>query len=148
VAEGLTRNGLTKTRIHALETEGANALSISVARGEPVTLERIDSIATTLGAKRICDRALGLAGVPVAEKNFANESIVKVTTEVVSDAQALNACYRFANDHRLLVEPACGAALAAVYARSSALATSRCAVVVVCGGAGVDLNLLDEWTSV
>ena len=34
---------------------------------------------------------------------------------VCNDQQAVAACLKFAEDHRVLVEPACGAALAAVY---------------------------------
>ena len=50
----------------------------------------------------------------------------------------MSACLRFADEHRLLVEPACGAALAAVYARAPCLAAAASVVVVVCGGAVVD----------
>lgn len=75
---------------------------------------------------------------------------------VVSDASAVRACVRFADDHRLLVEPACGAALAPAYegdagVRAAAGAggaggeTGRDVVVVVCGGAAVDLGALEGW---
>ncbi len=57
---------------------------------------------------------------------------------VATDAEAVAACLRFADDHRLLVEPACGAALAAVYGRAEALRGADSVVVVVCGGAVVD----------
>ena len=33
----------------------------------------------------------------------------------VSDGEAMEACVRFANGHRMLVEPACGSVLASVY---------------------------------
>jgi L-serine/L-threonine ammonia-lyase len=52
---------------------------------------------------------------------------------------------RFADDHRILVEPACGAALAAVYDRAAPLVEREPIVVIVCGGAGVSLALLKEW---
>ena len=47
------------------------------------------------------------------------------------------------DDHRLLVEPACGAALAPVYA--GALPPEGPIVVVVCGGASASLEALEAW---
>lgn len=49
---------------------------------------------------------------------------------VCNDTDAVAACLRFAEDHRVLVEPACGAALAAVYGRSMhAFAQGCCSTV-------------------
>jgi L-serine/L-threonine ammonia-lyase len=56
---------------------------------------------------------------------------------VVSDVSAVRACRRFLDDHRMLVEPACGAALAAVYEGIADLPPDAAVVVVVCGGAGI-----------
>lgn len=80
----------------------------------------------------------------------------QVVPLVVSDAAAVSACLRFADDHRLLVEPACGAALAPAYARDGRVAEAAAAaaaagggggdvLVVVCGGAAVDLAALEAW---
>jgi L-serine/L-threonine ammonia-lyase len=52
---------------------------------------------------------------------------------------------RFADDHRILVEPACGAALSAGYDRAQPLRESGPVLVIVCGGAGVNLSLLQQW---
>ena len=70
-----------------------------------------------------------------------------VSPHVVSDAAAVAACVAFANERRILVEPACGAALAALYGASvpAALAGRRCVVAEVCGGAVVDLPALQGW---
>jgi L-serine/L-threonine ammonia-lyase len=43
------------------------------------------------------------------------------------------------------VEPACGAALSAIYARAEPLVEYDPIVVIVCGGAGVSLELMDVW---
>ena len=58
------------------------------------------------------------------------------------------------DDHRVLVAPACGAALAAVYT-PSVLEEVRSSgrlprplhnvVVIVCGGSGVSLKSIQEW---
>ncbi|MFC1796463.1 hypothetical protein ACFL1V_05140 [Pseudomonadota bacterium] len=45
-----------------------------------------------------------------------------------------------------LVEPACGAALTPILERSPALQDMRRIVVVVCGGVGVTVEKLQEWT--
>jgi len=60
-----------------------------------------------------------------------------VHNALVSDAQALSACQRFAHDHRTLVEPACGAALAALYETPQVVGDARVVLVVVCGGVGI-----------
>ena len=57
----------------------------------------------------------------------------------------VDACVQFADDHRVLVEPACGAALSAIYNRASLLDGLKRVMVIVCGGAGVSLSLLREW---
>ena len=62
-----------------------------------------------------------------------------------SNRSSLAACLQFADEHRLLVEPACGASLAAVYGRADPLVGLDSVLVVVCGGAGVNLRLLAEW---
>ena len=63
------------------------------------------SIAKSLGALAPC------------EKLFALSKEHPVISKVVEDRTALEACISFAKDHRILVEPACGAALSAVYAQ-------------------------------
>ena len=100
VIEGLQRNGWHDVPVIAVETEGAASFHAATLAGKPVQLEQITSIATSLGAKRVCDQAVN---------DFASHSIHSV---LVSDQQALDACERFLFDHRVLVEPACGAALA------------------------------------
>ena len=72
---------------------------------------------------------------------------------LVSDRDAVDACLRFADDHRVVVEPACGAALAAVYGRAAPLvdaitratAPAGRVLVVVCGGAGATPADLVAW---
>jgi hypothetical protein len=53
------------------------------------------------------------------------------------------------DDHRMLVEPACGAALAILYfdllKNKFPQGINGPVVLVVCGGAGVNLSLLQQW---
>lgn len=134
VIEGLRRNGWSHVPVVAVETEGAASFHQSVQAGHRVELASITSIATTLGAKQICAKAFELA----------QEHPVR--SVVVSDAQAVAACLRFLDDHRLLVEPACGAALAAVYDAVPDVAQFCQILVIVCGGAGVTSAQLHAWS--
>ena len=56
-------------------------------------------------------------------------------------------CAALLDDHRVLVEPACGAALALLYSERhrAALASFDPLVVVVCGGSGVDWDIMAQW---
>ena len=135
VIEGLRRNGLDQVPVFAVETEGAASLNAALAAGERVTLPAITSIATSLGAKQVCQRAFDLAREH------------PLTSLVVSDAEAVDACVRFMDDHRLVVEPACGAALAPAYAAHPVLAGVDDLLVVVCGGATVTAAQLLAWSS-
>jgi L-serine/L-threonine ammonia-lyase len=125
VLAGLRARGWNDTAVLAAETEGAASLAAAVAAGRPVTLDRLTSVARSLGAPRVAQGVFDL----VAAAN--------VTPWVVSDAAAVDACRRFLDDHRMLVEPACGAALSAVYGRAPTVIAARSTVAVVCGGAGI-----------
>lgn len=136
VLEGMHAQGWTDVPVVAVETEGADSFASSVAAGRLVTLERIASIATTLGARTVAAEAL------------AWTSRHRIVPWVVTDRDAVEACLRFADDHRLLVEPACGAALAAVYKRAEPLDGLDPLLVIVCGGAGVTRAALETWAKV
>ena len=133
VVEGLRRNDWADVPIIAVETEGAAALNASMREGRRVTLDGITSIATSLGAKQVCEQAFVVAGAH------------PVSCVVVSDRAAVDACRRFIDDHRLVVEPACGAALAVACERMPALLEHRDATIVVCGGVTATVAQLDAW---
>jgi L-serine/L-threonine ammonia-lyase len=134
VLEGLRRVGWSATRVFAVEPEGAAALGPSLAAGRVVDLPRPRSVATSLCVKRIAP-----ALVSACEDR-------PVSALTVSDGDATGACVRLAEDHGLLVEPACGAALAPLYADHPALAGVHDLVAVVCGGMVVTLEQLAAWS--
>lgn len=136
VIEGLRRHAMADVPVFAVETAGAASLRAALEAGERVTLDAITSIATSLGAKQVCAQALALARSH------------PLTSLLVSDAEAVDACLRLMDDHRLVVEPACGAALAPAYARSDALdAAGDDLLVIVCGGATVTAAQLLAWAT-
>jgi L-serine/L-threonine ammonia-lyase len=131
--EGLHQVGWKEVPVVAIETEGAASFAASVRAGHLITLDRITSIATTLGARTVAPAAL------------AWTQRHKIIPWVVTDRAAVEACQRFADEQRVLVEPACGAALAAVFDLAEPLQGLAPIIVIVCGGAGVSLKLLEEW---
>lgn len=132
VVEGLQRNGWNDVPVVAVETQGAASFHAATLAGKAVEIEKITSVATSLGAKRVCDQAVEYW------RRHPIESLV------VTDREALNACDRFLFDHRVLVEPACGAALAAAYFGDSLSRFER-ALVIVCGGATASYEQIKLW---
>ncbi len=133
IMEGLEGCGWDEVQVVAVETEGADSLASSVAAGNLVTLDRIASIATTLGARRVASKAYEYA---------TTRNIVPL---VVSDAAAVEACLRFSDDHKVLVEPSCGASLSPVYERAPVIEAADTVLVIVCGGSGVSIDKLQAW---
>lgn len=132
VVQGLQRNGWHDVPVLAVETEGAASLHAAMAAGHTVELPSLSSVATSLGAKRVAEQALACTREH------------PVHSHLVSDREALLACERLLHDHRLLVEPACGAALA-LLERPEALAGYGRVLVIVCGGATATLGQIRSW---
>ncbi len=133
IVAGLKRNGLSDVPVIAVETEGAASLHASLAAGERITLPGITSIASSLGARQVADHVFNLP------KHHPIESVT------VTDAQAVEACLKFADAYRILVEPACGAALAVADVHADILGRFQNPLIEVCGGIGVSLEKLKVW---
>jgi L-serine/L-threonine ammonia-lyase len=159
---GLQRNGWESVPVVAVETQGAESFHRGMAAGKPVRLEGgITSIAKSLGATIVSPNAIKMSQLHPGT----------VTSIVVSDAAAVNACCQFADDQRCMVEPACGAALAgAAYdAEGVALGVAKLleasvasddadkkqegeqkqvtknVIVIACGGNIVSRDMMDSW---
>uniref|UniRef100_A0A2K6N044 L-serine ammonia-lyase n=1 Tax=Rhinopithecus bieti TaxID=61621 RepID=A0A2K6N044_RHIBE len=106
----------------------------AITAGKLVTLPDITSVAKSLGAKTVAARALECMRV------------CEIHSEVVEDAEAVSAVQQFLDDERMLVEPACGAALAAIYsgllgrlqAKGCLPPSLTSVVVIVCGGNNIN----------
>lgn len=133
VVEGLRRNGWDDVPVVTVETRGAASFAAAREAGTAVILDTLATCAGSLAARRVCDRAVELA------------RLHPVRSHRVSDREALQACERFLDDHRLLVEPACGAALAALYGECPALEDVDDVLVVVCGGVTASLEQIRTW---
>jgi L-serine/L-threonine ammonia-lyase len=133
VVAGLQRNAWANIPVIAVETQGASSFAQSVQCGKRIELPAITSIATSLGAKQVCEQAFALSGQH------------PIHSLVVSDLNAVSACQNFLSDHRLVVEPACGAALAAIYLSAPVLAPFKSIMVVVCGGVTTSCEQIQHW---
>ncbi|MCX5591460.1 pyridoxal-phosphate dependent enzyme [Alcaligenes endophyticus] len=126
IGAGLLRNGWQDVGILAVETAGAASYAAALAQQGPVDIGVITSIATTLGARQVCQQAYDLSHE------------LTIRSHVLSDQDALQACASFLAEHRIAVEPACGAALAALPALRQYYPDAEHIVVVACGGVGID----------
>jgi L-serine/L-threonine ammonia-lyase len=135
VIEGLHRNNWQNVPVIAVETEGADSFAQSVMAGYRVELPAIKSLATSLGARQVCEQAF----------NWTKQH--PITSLVVSDKAAVSACERFIVDHRIVVEPACGAALATVYEHIKEIEPFKSVLIIVCGGATTSVEQLHQWSN-
>ncbi|RFU78820.1 serine family amino acid catabolism-related [Trichoderma arundinaceum] len=140
IMQGLDALSMNQTRVIAVETLGADSLYQAVQKRELVTLPAITSLATTLGARTVCKRA------------FEYGLREQVSPVVVSDADAIAACKRFASEDRFLVELSCAVCPAVVYGGKlkelvPGLNRNSVIVIVICGGANISYEILEQYTA-
>lgn len=132
-----------KTKFLLTETAGADSLARSLEKRENTTMAKITSIATSLGCARVSERTFELATEGLQTG--------KVKNVVLTDAEAMMGCWRFAEDERILVEPACGVNLALCYGHRLKRALGRPVrpdekvVMIVCGGSNVSTSMIEQW---
>lgn len=133
VDEGLRRNGLNNVPVYAVETQGMSSYNAALEAGKPVEVAALTGVATSLGTRKVCQRAFDLS---------KERTVVPV---IVSDREAVDACLSFLDDHRMLVEPACGSSLAPLYGKKLDLNNYKNVLVIVCGGSTATLNSLSTF---
>ncbi len=117
--------------VFAVETHGAASLAAALAAGESVDIGQIESVAHSLGARRVAEACISAC---------ADQDVRPIQ---LADSGAVRACLDFLTHENRLVEPACGAALAAL--DHLELASHRHPLVIVCGGTGVSREQLEHW---
>ena len=138
VMQGLEKRDWNDVDVLAVETEGAASLARSLDEGRLATLDGITSIANSLGARRVAERA------------FFYGQTKHVKSVVLSDGEAAMGCWRLADEERLLVEPACGVSAALCWdgrlqKSLPNLSKQSKVVIVVCGGSDINLEMLLEY---
>ncbi|KAJ3144107.1 hypothetical protein HK101_002805 [Irineochytrium annulatum] len=125
-----------------VETEGAASFRGAWKAGKVVRIDGIKSIAKSLGALSVAEGLLREAFAYGRER---------IRSALVTDKDTVEAVQRFADENRMLVEPACGASLALVYKDGllketvPGLNERSVVVIIVCGGSVVTLDWIKEW---
>lgn len=138
IVEGLKRQGLTHTKVLALETGGAASFQAAIDAGKVVTLPAVQTVALLLGAPY------------VAEQTLANYKLHPSAVAVISDKDAVAGAIDYLDVFGGVVEPACGATVAAGMRRVDLLnefgplETNDVIVFVICGGSGVTREGLES----
>ncbi|KAM3075616.1 catabolic L-serine/threonine dehydratase [Clarireedia jacksonii] len=136
-------------QILAVETAGASSLSLSLTSHKLSTLPSITSIATSLGAATVAQRAYA----------YATQYSATVHSVVLDDAEAVRGMLWMADEERILVEAACGVSVVVGFngVVGEILRTvgegehgekgieGKNVVIVVCGGSNVTLGVLAEY---
>ncbi|GAV48600.1 hypothetical protein ZYGR_0M00210 [Zygosaccharomyces rouxii] len=100
IIKGLEDHGLAdKIPVIAVETYGCNVLGVSLTAGQPVILDKITSLATSLGSSYI------------PRSVYDNAVRYGIKSLVLEDKCVVDTCLRYANDFGQIVEPACGASI-------------------------------------
>ncbi|TWU74202.1 hypothetical protein ED733_002494 [Metarhizium rileyi] len=138
IMQGVDEMELRQTKVIAVETEGADSLSQAIAQQKLVTLPAITSLATSLGARRVCQRAFEYG---------MRDTVVSV---VLPDSEAIGACKRFLDEERLLVELACGVCPAVCYNGQlkklvPGFNENSVVVLVICGGSNMSFEIMDNY---
>jgi L-serine/L-threonine ammonia-lyase len=124
-------------KIIAVETFGTNSLHESIKQKALITLNQINSIATSLGAKTISSKTLEYC------LKYSNH----ISSKVLSDDNALKGILWMLENHRILIEPACGVS---VYEGLKLIEENndpnRKVIVILCGGSAISLDLLQSYT--
>ncbi|KAF3701437.1 Serine dehydratase-like [Channa argus] len=140
VIQGLKDVGWKDVPIIAMETVGADCFNAAVKAGRIITLDDITSEAKCLGAKTVCKKAF----------EYSQSSDLTIISELVTDQHALHAMETFLDEERVLVEMACGAALAAIYSgliqrlqdEGRLPSCLGPLLVIVCGGSSINMEQL------
>lgn len=108
-------------RVFGVEPEGADSMSRSLEAGEPVEIEKVDTIADSLGAPHAAPYSFGLC------RRFVDD-VVKV-----NDSQLVKMMRIMFEEQKLAVEPAGASALAAAAGPLSDEVKGKNIGIIVCG---------------
>lgn len=110
-----------RAQVFGVEPFGADAMYRSFAAGRPVQLERVDTVADSLGAPYALDYSYGVC------RRFVDE-IVRV-----SDEEMAASMHHLFRDMKLVAEPAAAAATAALLGPLRERLEGRRVALIVCG---------------
>lgn len=86
ILQGLEKVGWKNVPLLCMETIGAECLHLSLKEGKMVTLDKLTSIAKTLGARSVTTQL------------FESAKKFEVVSEILHDKEAVNGCIRLAGE--------------------------------------------------
>lgn len=114
-------------KVYGVEPEGADSMSRSLAAGKPESIEKVDTIADSLGAPHAAPYSFGLT------RRFVDE-VVKISDKQMAETMEL-----LFTEMKLALEPAAASATAALrYPLLDKLKGKRVGVIVC--GSNIDLD--------
>lgn len=114
-------------KVFGVEPEGADSMSRSFASGQPEEIEKVDTIADSLGAPHAAPYSFGLA------QKFVDRMVT------VTDEQMANTMELLFNEMKLAVEPAGASATAALQYKLKDELRGKRVGIIVCG-TNIDLE--------
>lgn len=130
VLKGLKKINWNDIEIITTETEGAASFYNSYNAKKIIELHKIQTVATSLGAKKISEQA------------FSEALNYNISPQIMSDKKAIDATKLLFEEKNILVEPACGAALSIPYFNNELLNINDIILVIVCGGVNTSIDQL------
>lgn len=123
--------------IIAVETHNTNSFQLSVANKKVTEIPKgSEPLAKSLNIKKVCPQALTLSN---------QHPVVPIT---VSDAMSVQACRKFADDHKMLIEPSSAAAVSLCYSNVIhdilELDHTSKIVIIITGGNDISLAQLEN----
>ena len=116
-----------RIKVIAVQAEGCSTFLASIKAGKPVTLEKVDTIAEGISAKRMGDMTFDICRELVDE------------TVIVNDSEISQGLLWVLENERLFVEGCAGATIAAIIKRPEIISGPT---VIVLSGGNLDVNLL------
>ncbi|CAI5756366.1 unnamed protein product [Candida verbasci] len=142
IYEGILKNDLNSD-VLLLETKQAPTLTKSLEANDLITLDSVNSLATSLACSYTTQSSL---------EYYHNQSKIRTNLELIDDLDCLKSCVEFNNIFNEIVEPACGAALSVcfnkidlLYKNFKHLKKDDIVVIVVCGGSCTTKDDLKEF---
>mgnify|MGYP003365670448 CR=1 FL=1 len=143
IMTGLCRHNLAdKIPVIAVETIGTDSLNCSIKANKLITLDKITSVATSLGSTHVTEKTLEFA------KKYNSKSVV------LPDVDVIKTSLEFTDFSNFITEPACAASIHLGYypniiedALGQLLEKDDIIIVIACGGSTCAYKDLEDMQS-
>lgn len=142
IIRGLERHDLAeRIPVIAVETKGCDSFNICVREGKYTQLDKISSVATSLGSTAISKQTYQFL------QKYKSKSVV------LDDKDVVTTCLRYAEEYNIITEPACGASIHLGFnidivekCLGEKLSPKDIIIVIVCGGSATTISDMQNMT--